>query len=51
VIIAVVALALGALVAKMPAYVEKFYNYRDQSYHPMELDRKLYLEQKAEEQK
>jgi len=51
VIIAVVALALGALVAKMPAYVEKFYNYRDQGYYPKGLDKKLYLEEKIEQQK
>ena len=50
-IIVVVALALGALVVKMPAYVEKFYNYRDQGYYPKDLDKKLYLEEKIEQQK
>jgi len=49
VIIIMVALILGALVARMPSYVEKYYNYRDESYHPADLDRKLYLEQKAKE--
>jgi len=39
VIIVVVALILGALVAKIPTYVEKFYGYMDESYRPMDLDR------------
>lgn len=51
VIILVVTLILGALVARTPSCVEKFYKYKDESYRPMDLDRELYLEQKAEEQK
>ncbi len=39
VIIVVVTLILGVLVAKFPAYREKFYSYRDESYRPMDLDR------------
>ena len=39
VIIVVVTLILGALVAKIPSYVEKFYGYGDESYRPMDLDR------------
>jgi hypothetical protein len=39
VIIVVIALILGALVAKIPSYVEKFYGYGDESYRPMDLDR------------
>ncbi|MDO9565577.1 MAG: hypothetical protein Q7J15_02390 [Candidatus Desulfaltia sp.] len=39
VIIVVVALILGALVARIPSYVEKFYHYGDESYRPMDLDR------------
>jgi len=49
-IIVVVALALGALVVKMPAYVEKFYNYRDQGYYPKDLD-KNYISKKRSNSK
>lgn len=51
VIIVVVTLILGVLVARLPGCAEKFYRYKDESYRPMDLDRELYLEQKAEEQK
>ena len=39
VIIVVVALILGALVARIPSYMEKFYKYKYENYRPMDLDR------------
>ncbi len=51
VIIFIVTLILGVLVTRFSGCVENFYSYVDKSYRPKDLDRKLYLEQKAEEQK
>ena len=39
VIIVATALILSVLVVKIPSYVEKFYEYGDESYRPMDLDR------------
>jgi len=39
VILVAVALILSVLVVKIPSFVEKFYDYGDESYRPMDLDR------------
>jgi len=39
VILVAVALILSVLVVKIPSSVEKFYDYGDESYRPMDLDR------------
>jgi hypothetical protein len=38
-IIALVSLVFGALTVNIPVVIEKFFNYKDESYRPMDLDR------------
>jgi MFS superfamily sulfate permease-like transporter len=50
-IIFVTALIFGALSGIFRGCIESFYHYMDENYRPKDLERKQYLEQKAEEQK
>lgn len=49
-IIFVIVLIFGALSGIFRGCIESFYNYMDESYRPKDLDRKVYLEQKAKEE-
>ena len=49
-IIFVIVLIFGALSGIFRGCIEGFYNYMDESYSPKDLDRKVYLEQKAKEE-
>jgi Flp pilus assembly protein TadB len=46
-IIAFVSLVFSALTGNLPVIIEKFYNYKDEIYRPMDTDRMKYEQEKA----
>ena len=46
-IIAFVSLVFSALIGNISVFIEKFYNYKDESYRPTDTDRMKYESEKA----